>query len=417
MRMKVRVADLAMGMHVCGLDRPWLETPLGVDPFIIDSDDRLSQLREHCEYVYVEAPDRNPSHGRPSAEEARVGIDRPELELEMLRHFMQPDSSRLRYPDRSSLEQELPHARSAYAQAYTATSRAMTAARRGRAVDIDGLYDALTEIRDGIVRNPDPMLWMALVRNGPDQLAVHGVRVAILTLAFGRHLGMEVSELEALALGALLHDIGMTRLAPAVVAGSGGGEHEQKLRMRHVDYGLSILAGVRNVPAAAEEFVRQHHEFLDGNGYPRGLSGSDISRYGRIAAIVHTYEQLTCWHNPGGALPGHLALKLLYRDRRTRFDRKLVEEFVRCIGIYPLGSVVELLSGETGIVLAMNRARPLRPRVTLMELNNHAPAPVQAARDLETLLKVPSKECEIARLADETLHEQVRPLDYLPITP
>ncbi len=404
-----------MGMHICALDRPWLESSFGIEPFTIDSASCLHRLRAGCEFVYIDTQDTDDT-GAVAAGQPRVTFDRPELELDMLRHYAQPCTGCTRYPDQTTLEQEVIHARVAYTRMHEASAAVIHDARCGRTPGAEALREALAPVVDSVLRNPDALLWLSQEQNDRTQLATHSARICILALAFGRHLGMDPGELEALGLGALLHDIGMTRLPQAIADGANSDVSDRQLRMRHVDYGLSILSGATDVPDIAIEFVRDHHANHDGSGYPRGLIGANISTTGRLAAIVHFFDRLTRWNNPGGALPGHLALKLLYHNRGTRLDPPLVDEFVRCVGIYPLGSVVELLTGEIGVVLAMNRERRLRPRVALTPLHARNLDKVPTALDLDTLLHVPATECEIARLADEQIYNQIRPLDYIPLS-
>jgi HD-GYP domain-containing protein (c-di-GMP phosphodiesterase class II) len=411
MRTKLGVENLSVGMYVCALDRPWLESPFGLGPFTIDSTECLQRLRTLCEFVYVD----NSAVREASGLDGDTDFERPELELEMLRHYAQPAAGPSRYPDQSDLEQELPHADRAYAIASSAISTLLKAAQLGVPLNIPGLRQALKPMLDSIVRNPDALLWRIRAQPGEDALPAHSLRVCVLALAFGRHLGWEPGELEAIGLGGLLHDVGFVRLPGTIADHPGETEHDPPILAQHVEYGATMLAGIPDLRPTTLEFVHNHHRYLDGSGYPRDTISAMPSTSGKIAAIVHEFDRLTRPFNPGGALPEHLALKVLYRDRGVRFDIHLVEDFVRCIGIYPLGSVVELLNGDIGVVLAFNRDRRLRPRVALTPVRVDAPDSTPPSLDVATLLAAPSTECEIARLAQERIQNRIRPVDYVPI--
>jgi HD-GYP domain-containing protein (c-di-GMP phosphodiesterase class II) len=409
MRIKLGVENLSVGMYVCALDRPWLESPFGLGPFTIDSAECLQRLRTLCEFVYVD--DTAANTGRDPG----TDFDSPELELEMLRRFAQPSASAPRYFDQADLEQELPHAERAYAIAYSAISTLLRAAQLGVPANIPGLRAALKPISDSIIRNPDALLWRIRSQSGEDALPAHSMRVCVLALALGRHLGLEPDEMEAIGLGGLLHDVGLVQLPGTSTSPPSESEYDPPVLARHVENGVTMLAGVSELTPTTLDFVHDHHRHLDGSGYPSIIGQSAPSLSGRMAAIVHEYDRLTCPSNPGGALPEHLALKTLYRDRGIRFDIRLVEDFVRCIGIYPVGSVVELLNGDIGVVLALNRERRLRPRVALTPVRIDAPDATPPSLDVATLLAAPSAECEIARLAQERIQNRIRPVDYVPI--
>lgn len=415
MRTKLGVENLSVGMYVCALDRPWLESPFGLGPFTIDSAECLQRLRTLCSFVYVDDLALPETDRNGGGRESGTDFDRPELELEMLRHYIQPPVDSPRYPDQSPLEQELPHADRAYGIASSAISTLIKAAQLGVPMNIPGLRTALKPMVESIVRNPDALLWRIRAQSGENALPAHSLRICVLALAFGRHLGLEPDELEAMGLGGLLHDVGFVRLEGAITDHPGEKEHYPPVLAQHVEYGAALLAGIPDLAPTTLEFVHGHHRYLDGSGYPRGTISAMPTTGGRIAAIVHEFDRLTRPFNPGGALPEHLALKVLYRDRGIRFDHHLVEDFIRCIGIYPIGSVVELLHGDIGVVLALNRERRLRPRVALTPVRADAPDSTPPSLDVTALLAAPSTECEIARLAQERIHNRIRPVDYVPI--
>ena len=142
---------------------------------------------------------------------------------------------------------------------------------------------------------------------------------------------------------------------------------EYQLVQKHVDYSAEILRGTPGLPWRLADLATLHHERLDGSGYPRRLKGNDIGMIGSIAGIVDTFDALTARRPYAAPISPSEALKVLYKERGSLFDTYLVEQFIRCIGIYPLGSMVELNGGEIGTVVAQNRGKRLQPRVIIVQ--------------------------------------------------
>jgi HD-GYP domain-containing protein (c-di-GMP phosphodiesterase class II) len=145
---------------------------------------------------------------------------------------------------------------------------------------------------------------------------------------------------------------------------------------------LDIIATAAGLPSGVSEIVAQHHERQDGEGYPHGLKAEQISFEGAIAALVDSYVELTCARPSAEQSTASNALSLLHKLRGTLFHEALVEQFIQCIGIYPVGSAVELNSGEIGLVVAQNPARRLQPRVMVMLDARRNPLPAQRMLDL-----------------------------------
>jgi HD-GYP domain-containing protein (c-di-GMP phosphodiesterase class II) len=165
----------------------------------------------------------------------------------------------------------------------------------------------------------------------------------------------------------LMQDIGKLRVPDAILAKRdrlSGPELEQA--RRHVEHSVAILGETPGLPPDLASLAALHHERHDGSGYPKGLKGKEIGTFGSIAAIVDTFDALTARRPYAEAVSPSTALSMLYKWRGTFFDAALVEQFIRCIGIFPLGSVVELNSGEIGIVIAQNTEKRLQPRVMVI---------------------------------------------------
>jgi len=184
---------------------------------------------------------------------------------------------------------------------------------------------------------------------------------------FGAHLGMQHEEIEKLALGGALLDIGKMRVSKDILKKPGPLDTSQLRQARaHVEIAMRMLddSGINDM--RVRETVERHHEREDGSGYPQGLSGDAIGVYGRIAGIVDTFLALTGERPYAPVAPIDTVLRLMLQARGTLFHPPLVEHFIQMIGVYPVGSLVELSNGEVAAVLSHNRVRRLMPRVLVM---------------------------------------------------
>ena len=175
---------------------------------------------------------------------------------------------------------------------------------------------------------------------------------------------MPEADVEALALAALWHDVGKVQLDPAVLAKPGRltAEEFREVR-RHVEYGLAIADTIPGFNSLIHNAIAQHHERLDGNGYPNKLRGDEISQAGRMMAIVDSYDAMTAPRVYRGAVTAVRAFKVLRADSYALYDAALVMAFIQAIGFYPVGSLVKLKSQRLAMVIGSNPEKPYLPVV------------------------------------------------------
>ena len=191
---------------------------------------------------------------------------------------------------------------------------------------------------------------------------------------------------------------------------------EAELVKKHVPLGVDILERTAGIPEAAIDVARSHHERFDGSGYIHGRKGDQISEFGLIGGIVDYYDAVTSDRSYHNGMSPHSALKIMYELRNKAFHGGLIEEFIRCMGIYPIGSVVEMNTGEVGVVVTMNRVRRLRPRVVMVLQANNTPYPRPETVDLAQLTTKNGKAYEINTVVEPGLYG-INPTDYLPVNP
>ncbi len=201
---------------------------------------------------------------------------------------------------------------------------------------------------------------------GDENAYYHALNVTVLALLLAREAGLAPEEMHALGLGCLLHDIGKGRIPSQILLKrTPWTAAETHFYQQHVLYGLEDAQRLPDLPPGALEVIAQHHECLDGSGYPGGLTAERIGRLGRIAAIVNTFDNLCNRVNPADSLTPAEALAHMYKHMRGRFDPELLQRFIRCLGVYPPGSIVQLNNDAIGMVVSVNPDRLLSPTLLI----------------------------------------------------
>jgi HD-GYP domain-containing protein (c-di-GMP phosphodiesterase class II) len=196
-----------------------------------------------------------------------------------------------------------------------------------------------------------------------DKSSMHPVNVTIISLLLGKAMGLEKSELSDLGLAAFLHDVGKTHLQDRVRwLEENFSTAEYKLYQEHV--ALSVQVG-KSMGLSKEVLmaIAQHHELTDGSGFPSRVKGDAMTRGARILALVNRYDNLCNPSRPAAALTPHESLSIIFAQQKTRFDAAALSAFIRMMGVYPPGSVVQLVDERYAMVVSVNSARPLKPRV------------------------------------------------------
>ena len=290
-----------------------------------------------------------------------------------------------RYQEPKPIEIVLPKAEKAFEGTRKALETLSRDLRNDRIPQIDQIKDAVSDMVGTMIQNPDALMWVARLKEDDAQVYDHGVKVAIYLIALGRHLGFPKDEMAHLGTIGLLADVGKTKIAKNVLEKPGMLDPSEFTEVkRHVELGLKLLKGSMKLPESVMEGISQHHERLDGSGYPLGLVGEQISIYGRMAAIADSFAALVSTRPYANASSAQDALMNLYEWCGTSFHEPLVEQFVQAIGIFPVGSMVELSSGEIAIVLSHNRTKRLEPKVLIISWPDHRPLSTPLERDLNT---------------------------------
>ncbi|MCS7463644.1 HD-GYP domain-containing protein [Paenibacillus doosanensis] len=242
-------------------------------------------------------------------------------------------------------------------------------------------------IIDDLSGHKDAMIMLTDISVMDDYLFQHSLNVCIYSTMLGMAHGYNRDELMTLGLGALLHDIGKTQIPLDLLRKSGKlTDDEFSCIKKHAEYGFRILKDEPNIPLIAAHCAFQHHERLNGSGYPRGIEGRDIHDYARWIGLVDSYDAMTTHRVYRKAMLPHQAMEILYTGVDTLYEKSKIELFRDKIAIYPIGVTVTLSTGEAGTVVGLNKLFPHRPIVRI--LKDEEGQELQAPFDLDLSQKL-----------------------------
>ena len=385
----IDVEFLKPGIYVTDLDRPWLGTPFLLQGFLIEDEEQIAQLQRLCRTVHI---DRRRSIGdqyaalvrerdlrRPLAADASLSADVSSGAAADAGEFL---SVARRVRERrapSSLPRARPPAHESGLEAellYSATiiddvHRTLESIRQGSDaegnIDLSRVCGLVDEMAAGVERNADAMLWLTKLKITDQYSYDHAVDVSVHLMVFGRFLGLARPAIEELGQAGLLQDIGKTQIDPEILGKASPLSADEYLEVQsHVASSLALLAGQQAFAASMLSIVAAHHERFDASGYPCRLGGERLSLHAELAGLIDTYCALTHHRVYAEAVSSQKALEMLSRMRGAKFREAIVDQFVQCLGLYPIGTLVELNTGEVAVVIQQNQVRRMKPRLLIL---------------------------------------------------
>ena len=416
---EIAVSDLQPGMFVSSLDRPWLETPYLIQGLLIQSQDDIEQLKQYCKSVYIDVdesepfvaqyhtktaqiipePDNNQPHNAKRSHTNTKPEDQQQIKKkifsghEKIQEILEskapktPFHGNKIYADECTVKEEMPVAIQAFDNVTTLLNEINIGIERKTKIDINSAQQVVDKLRDSVLRNPDAALLLARLKSTGQKLYDYAIKISVNLLALGRQLGLSHQELSLLGLGGLLMDVGKMSLPQEIQTKDSFllNPSERKLVQQHVTHGELIMSRSRDIPDEIYKIVTQHHERENGQGYLHGLHTDQIHTYARMAAIVDCYEEFIMTGTSSMATKPFQVLKEL-KDNSVYggLNTALVEQFIHCTGIFPVGSLVELNTGEVAIVLTHNRSQRFLPNVMIILDANKFPYETPITVDLRT---------------------------------
>lgn len=358
---RTHVDDLKLGMFVSDLDRPWMETPFLLQGFTINSLDEIATLRELCTYVDIDIG-LSQTITDADLKASLGGLKRAKVISKLF-----PDKTLVTYEDVFTFKGELGSAEKVYSDYEKIIGNMYEGVAKNGRVDMELVGATINNVVDSIMRNPDACMLLTAIRGKDSYSYSHAMASSILAAAMGRQIGLPIEDIKTLATGAVLCDVGKLKISSRILNKSTPlSEEEMDIVKEHVAQGLEILKNSDGVTDGILEIVANHHERHNGKGYPNKYAGNRITPFARIAGIVDCYDAMISDRAYARGVSPADAISKLYTMRNVDFQSELVEEFIQTVGIYPVGSFVELTDGRVGVVVAEHRRRRLRPRILLI---------------------------------------------------
>jgi HD-GYP domain-containing protein (c-di-GMP phosphodiesterase class II) len=344
-------------MYVCQLDKPWLESSFLFQGFELKNQADIDAVRKECQFVYIDVE-----------KQSKVPLYQSKNSP-----YLTKESFEKKPPTRPKISfiQEIEQATRTYGKSSDLVRSFMDDVHLGKAINVAVAKTMVAECVDSVLRSPDALLWMSQLKRKDAYTAQHSMNVSILSIVLGKYLNLNKTELNNLGLCGMMHDMGKMRIPLEILNKPGKlDEKELKIMQNHTLYGGKLLISSKDMYSGAVDVARTHHEHLDGAGYPYHLTDAQITPYSRIVAIADVYDAMSSdrVYQKGRT---HLdAINLMTKISGTHLDPMLTYKFIECMGVYPVGSLVELNSGEVAVVIEVNPRYKLKPKVLLL-LDEH----------------------------------------------
>lgn len=354
---KVDSSQLKVGMYIHDLSCDWMTHPFVRNRFLLRSDEEIRKIiAAGIHDVVIDNTKGLDVQDAPTVAQAAQQIERELIQL----------ASAPQVVTRVSLGMELARATQLRKLATGMVRTVMADVRLGNAVEIDRVQPMVQDITESILRNPGALMGLLRIKTKDDYTFLHSVSVCALLVAFCRARGLDAATTHQAGLGGLLHDTGKA-LVPDQILNKPGplSPEEFAIVKRHPRDGHEILLRTPELGPIPLDITLHHHERRDGSGYPDGLAGDAIGELAQMAAIVDVYDALTSERSYHRAIAPAEALRKIYEWSKFHFNPIFVQDFMRCVGIYPVGTMVKLESGRLAVVIEAHESNLLAPKVNV----------------------------------------------------
>lgn len=366
-QLRIESRDLLIGMFVSELDCAWSATPFPMGGFHVKTAGDIQILQKYCKQVLI---DTNRGASPPLKRKADLTILSSARKAAPAAAALKVDRST--YPVSQSIKQQIDKAAKEYENLVCAFQSVADGVRTGKKLELKAIQQSAEHIIQAILTNPQTLIWILNTESKPSTPTNYCVRAAIWAALLARQFGMPEKDIQTLFLGTILSDIGLHLLPERLVNKRGPFRKKEFLAYRkHVDFGVELLAQHPELDERVSRIVFCYHERHDGLGFPRRIKGEQLPTLARFANMAYCFERLLFTNIPERRNSPAKAITRLYKQRMLKFPEQLIVEFIHVMGMYPIGSVVELSSCELAIILEQNESARLFPLVGIISDSEH----------------------------------------------
>jgi len=346
-------------MYITDLNNDWIPHNTQRKRGVIKRGETIEKIRKMgVQFVYIDV-----QKGKDSQDSETVA----EVESRNETALQKAGEQKPGVAPRVSLSEEMVTALGVHSQAQELVGSFMNSAKIGASIDVAPIHQLADELQSSVSRNANALGCLGRIREKDNYLLEHSVNLSVLMTVFGQYRELSADVMHQTVVGALLHDLGKI-LTPDEVLHKPGrlSPEEFEVMKLHARHSRDILSATESIGELTIITAAQHHERMDGSGYPEGLKGEQISVYGRMVAITDVYDAITADRVYHRGMTPTQGLKKLLEWSGDHLDAALVKQFIRCIGLYPVGSLILLDSGRLGVVVEINEADQRLPIVRVM---------------------------------------------------
>lgn len=400
---RIDVERLRPGLYV-RLETNWLDHPFPFNSFKIRDQKQLETLLSLGFRDVIYDPGKSDVEPLPPSDQPIIAVQTPAMsEADLLAL-----AEKKRRASRVSKERAaIQRCEKKFVGAVSAVKNLMRNLLARPEESLRSADDLIREMVESMLTDRNVAVHLMSDKIAGEDVYYHSLNVAVLAMMLGREAGLPAEVIRLLGIGALFHDVGKSRIPDRVLLKTEPLNHAERALYRlHCQMGVEIAEKLGLAPETIP-IVAQHHETMDGKGYPHGLTGEKISRLARIVAIVNAYDNHCNQPNPDDSLTPHEALALMFARDRQLYDDELLKLFIKCMGIYPPGSVVQLSNGAVGMVISINSDQTLRPSVLIYDPG--IPKEEAMIVDLEDDIDIEIVECIRPNLLLREIYDYLSP--------
>ena len=375
---RIPVSRLRPGIFI-SLSDHWLDHPFLFNEFRISNQKQIDTLREMGMEAVLAYPGR--STAKPLPAPAAPPPPPPPPPEPTAEELALAEARRLRIERIKASREQLARCEKAYGRTAGAIRNLMQHLHASPRQAAETAREVVSETVSNLLADQSVVLNLIGQKRGDDNAYFHALNVMILSLMLGKSESLSERDMQTLGMGSLFHDLGKIRVPDAVLKkGSERNKPEEDFYRLHTIYGEQIAEETGVINPGAQRIMMQHHEHLDGSGFPKGLSGDQIDVMARIVGLANRYDNLCNSPDTDGMTPAE-ALSQMFRNERHWWDNAMLQRFIKHLGVFPPGSIVQLSNGAIGLVFEVNHANPLKP--SIMVYDKHIPRAEANIVDLE----------------------------------